>query len=198
MHYINWYKPGRIITVNDKMQKNYSYILTSNYGKDFDINFKPELSPEEMLILGVFEGKYLNDCINEFPYNWYIKAKRNNKISLEKPDININLFKIKSRLSLKEWIKRNWIPITKGDNDIRGWFQWYCRYYIGRRDPNVDSIQIKRWKAFIRHKGQIIKSLERMKKNNNKIPKTKKELLNHRPRQRQALLQWAYNPYITI
>lgn len=195
-HSISWYKPGKTIHVKDKMQKDYSYKLLESPGKNFDKEFKPELTPKQMLILGVFEGKYLNDCENEFPKDWYSAAKKAGKLSLEKPNHKLNLFEIKSRLSLQEWRKRHWIPITKGDNDVRGWFQWYCRYWIGRRDPNVDTIQIKRWKAFIRHRGQIIHSLKAMKKE--KRPKTKDELKKHRPRQRQALLQWAYNPFVSI
>jgi hypothetical protein len=194
-HLLSWFKIGKTIHVNDKMQNNYSYQLSELPGKNFDKEFKPHLSPKQMLVMGVFEGKYLNDCENEFPREWYSAAKKAGKLSLT-ADISINQFKIKSRLSLQEWRKRHWIPITKGDEDVRGWFQWYCRYWIGRRDPNVDLIQIKRWKSFIRHQGQIIHSLKNMKPD--KRPKTREELRNHRPRQRQALLQWAYNPYISI
>jgi len=183
MKSISWYKKGKIIKVNDKMQKNYTYKLNEKYGRNFDPEFKPELSPAKMLKLGVFEGKYMNDTINEFPKEWFIKAKTSKKAN---PDLNF--FKIKSRLSLQEWKKRGWIPITKGDKDVRGWFQWYCRYYIGRRDKNVDEIQIKRWKKFIRHKAQIILD--------EKNPKSKKLKMFHRPRQRQALLQWSYNPFV--
>lgn len=184
----NWFKIGKIIKVNDLMQKNYSYKLTARYGKDFDKEFKPEISPDKMLKNGVFEGKYLNDCILEFPKEWFIKALKKNKLSPEYADESKNEFKVKSRLSLQEWRKRKWIPITKGDKDVRGWFQWFCRYWIGRRDENVDAIQIKRWKAFVRHKAQIVKD----KRN----PKLKTNKKNHRARQRQALLQWSYNPYV--
>jgi hypothetical protein len=194
-HTLQWYKPGKTIHVNDKMQKSYSYVLSELPGKNFDKEFKPELTPKQMLVLGVFEGKYLNDCVDEFPKDWYDAANKHGKLLLV-ADPTINLFGIKSRLSLQEWRKRHWIPIVPGDNDIRGWFQWYCRYWIGRRDEIVDSKQIARWRAFIRHRGQIIASLKRMKPANR--PKTKEELRTHRPRQRQALLQWAYNPYATI
>lgn len=189
---LSWYKPGKTINVSDKMQDNYSYKLDARPGKDFDSEFKPELTPQQMLELGVFEGKYLCDCTDEFPTEWFTNAK----LSPEKPDISLNLFKIKSRLSLQEWRRRKWIPIVPGDKDIRGWFQWYCRYWIGRRDTNVDSVQIARWKAFTRHKGQILASLRRMQ--SDKRPVSKPELMKHRPRQRQALLQWAYNPFAKL
>ena len=160
--------------VNDKMQQNYVYEYTAPMGKDFDVNFRPELSPEEMLQLGVFEGHYLNDCQNEFPKLWFKKAK----LSPDYPDINCNYFQIKSRMSLQEWQKRGWII----EPDPRGWFQWYCRYYMGRRIADIDAWQIKRWMAFRRHYGQI-------KKNCTSLD------FNCRKRQRQALLQWAYNPF---
>lgn len=162
------------IIVNDKMQKNYQYELTAPEGKGFDPSFKPDLTPPQMLELGIFEGKYLNDCREEFPASWYKKAKLS-----DKADPEINYFKLKSRLPLAEWRRRGWIA----EPDPRGWFQWYCRYYRGRRIEGLDQWQIKRWRAFIRHKAQI----EHNCFNGD---------LNCRPKQRQALLQWAYNPFI--
>ena len=185
LHRISWYKPGKKISVNDKMQKGYTYKLTAKYGK---LDFKPELSPKQMLKMGVFEGHYLNDCRKEFPLEWFTHAK----LSPQYPNSAINEFKIKSRLSLREWRKRKWI--IQPDN--RGWFQWYCRYYIGRREPKIDRIQINRWNSFKRHRGQILASYKRMKRKHIKIPKTKSQKRVHRAKQRQALLQWAYNPYI--
>lgn len=187
---ISWYKKGKSITVNDKMQKNYTYTLSADYG---DLDFKPQLTPMQMLSYGIFEGKYMNDCENEFPSEWYLAAKAKGKLSLV-ANVQLNYFKIKSRLSLQEWRKRKWIPIAPGDKDVRGWFQWYCRYYIGRRMPEIDAIQIARHKAFIRHKAQIVNSIANMPAA--KRPKTRTEIMNHRPKQRQALLQWAWNPFI--
>lgn len=173
------YHIGDKIIVNDLMQKNYHYLLTAPMGQDFDIDFKPELSPAEMLKLGVFEGKYLNDCFNEFPREWYENATES--LSPAKPNISKNFFKIKSRQSLQIWRENGWI--LPNDPDVRGWFLWYCRYYLGRRDESVDKRQIKRWRAFRRHVAQI---------KNNCFEKD----LDCRKRQRQALLQWAYNPFI--
>lgn len=162
------------IVVNDKMQNNYHYTCVARIGRDFAPDFKPELTPAEMLEMGVFEGKYLNDCRGEFPINWF----KNAKLSIDKPEILCNCFKIKSRQSLFIWRTKGWII----DPDPRGWFQWYCRYYMGRRIPIVDKIQIKRWRAFIRHKAQV--------EQNCRVGD-----MSCRPRQRQALLQWAYNPF---
>lgn len=178
---VTMYKPGMRIRVSDKMQKNYTYTLSAPYGADFDPKFTPDLTPEKMLELGIFEGKYLNDCYKEFPKEWFLNSMK--KLSPLKADSSINRFEIKSRLSLDEWKTRGWIPITDGDRDVRGWFQWYCRYYIGRRMPKVDEIQIKRWKSFKRHVGQIKANC-------------KPGDLSCRPKQRQALLQWAYDPFI--
>ncbi len=163
------------ITVHDKMQSDYSYFLTEPIGENFSPNFTPQLTPAQMLELGVFEGKYLNDCQQEFPLEWF----KNAKLSFDKPDILCNCFKVKSRQNLQIWQQKGWII----GPDIRGWFQWYCRYYMGRRIPQIDHIQIKRWKSFKRHKSQIEK---------NCLPFD----LNCRKKQRQALLQWAYNPFI--
>ena len=140
----------------------------------FADGFAPALSPSEMLELGVFEGKYCNDCRDEFPSSWFKKAR----IS-EVADPTINYFKIKSRQSLQVWQAKGWIY----GPDPRGWFQWYCRYYMGRRVPEIDAIQIKRWRAFTRHAGQI-------------RAHCMSQDLSCRPRQRQALLQWAYDPFI--
>lgn len=186
-----WFKPGRKIQIRDKMQ-TYTYVLTykagtniKNGGLDTNGNiiryesFEPFYTPQQMLVMGVFEGKYMNDCEDEFPREWYNAAKKRNKLRPNKADPSVNYFKIKSRLSLQEWRKRGWIPCHEKDRDVRGWFQWYCRYWIGRRIPEVDTIQIKRWKSFKRHSAQVRKNARGQ--------------LDKRPRQRQALLQWAWD-----
>jgi hypothetical protein len=176
---ISQYFINQEIVIDDKMQSNYTYWLEKEIGDLTDglknFGFEPQLTPQEMLNLGVFEGKYLNDCFSEFPEEWLLTSKKKRS---EIANTNLNYFGVKSRMSLKEWKKRGWII---GD-DPRGWFQWYCRYYLGRR-TYYDEKQIKRWKSFKRHLGQIKANC-------------KKGDLNCRPRQRQALLQWAYDPFI--
>lgn len=162
----------KLVRVNDKFQK-YKYYRTEKPG-ELEKGFEPFFTPNQMLRLGVFEGKYLNDCEKEFP-GLFIKAKLS-KVA----DPKINMFKIKSRLPLLEWKQKGWIH----PDDPRGWFQWYCRYYYGRRHED-DARQIKRWKAFIRHSAQVKK---------NAVNKNKGNPL-FRPKQRQALLQWSYNPF---
>lgn len=173
------YHVGQIIRVSDTMQSGYEYQLSAPIGEDFDPAFTPDLSPQKMLELGVFEGKYLNDCTTEFPREWYEAALKEDRLALL-PDISKNYFQIKSRQPLSVWREKLWI--TPDDPDVRGWFQWYCRYHLGRRDPALDERQIKRWRAFRRHLGQVQKNCA-------------KGDLSCRPRQRQALLQWAYDPF---
>ncbi len=160
------------IVVNDKMQKNYIYYRTEKMGKNFAPEFKPELSPKQMLALGVFGGKYMTDCGKEFPADWFTKAK----LSPQKKDKNINYFKKDASLPLSYWIKKGWIY----HEDPRGWFQWYCRYYSGRRIEVEDKRQIKRWQAFKRHRIAIMKNCEAKD-------------FSCRPKQRQAILHWAYD-----
>ena len=136
--------------------------------------FKPELTPKKMLELGVFGGSYFGSKIKEFPPSWFANAKLSKTF-----DININRFKVKSGLSREHWIEKGWIF----KEDPLGWFQWYCRFCNGRRISHIDEIQIKRWKNFRRHVLAIEKNCE-------------KNDLGCRRRQRQAILQWAYNPFI--
>ncbi len=178
-HSLNWFRPGRIIRVNDKMQSGYIYALTAWPGRIDSPGFHPELTPMQMLGLGVFEGHYLNDCVEEFPAEWFSQAA--GKLSPHTPDETKNCFGVKSRQPRSEWLRRGWI--LPFDPDPRGWFQWYCRYWLGRRLPETDERQIKRWAAFTRHRAQVLKNCR---------PGDS----SCRPRQRQALLQWAYNPFI--
>lgn len=145
----------KIVKVNDKMQKNYHYVLTEPIGKNFDPQFKPNLTPKEMLELGVFGGRYMRDCQKEFPKDWFLKA-RLHKEGAPGHDKKLNYFGVDASQPLSIWRKKGWIY----KEDPRGWFQWYCRYYIGRRIPAEDAKQIKRWKAIKRHITQVKKIAE--------------------------------------
>ena len=141
----------RVVIVNDKMQQGYRYELSAPAGRDFDPQFRPDLTPEQMLELGVFCGKYLTDCGDEFPASWFARAK----LSPSGRDCSLNYFGVDAS-------------------------QWYCRYYMGRRLADEDARQIGRWKAMKRHVAQIRRHCEPGD------PMC-------RPRQRQALLHWAYD-----
>jgi hypothetical protein len=160
------------VVVNDKMQKGYRYVLSARPGRDFAPGFEPELTPKQMLRLGVFCGKYMTDTRKEFPASWFAGAK----LASDKSDCSLNFFGIEASQPLSTWRKKGWIH----RDDPRGWFQWYCRYYMGRRMPEEDERQIKRWKAIRRHVAQVKCHCD---------PGD----LTCRPRQRQALLQWAYD-----
>jgi len=159
------------IVVNDLMQTNYVYYRTEPIGENFHPDFKPELTPKEILEMGVFGGKYMTDCRNEFPDDWFENAK----LCHERHNPELNYFGINASQPLSVWREKGWIY----DEDPRGWFQWYCRYFAGRRSPD-DERQIKRWKGMVRHIGQIKSACE---------PRD----MNCRRKQRQALLHWAYD-----
>lgn len=166
-------KHKRVI-VNDKMQKGYSYELSEPMGKHFDPRFKPELTPQAMLKLGVFGGVYMRDCTKEFPKDWFVNAKFQKK-GLYTQDPALNFFGVRASQPLSVWRKKGWIY----QEDPRGWFQWYCRYYMGRRGPD-DERQIKRWVAIRRHIMQVTLNCRA----GDRACHTK---------QRQAILHWAYD-----
>jgi hypothetical protein len=163
---------AREVLVNDRMQQGYRYVRSAPIGRDFAPGFAPDLTPAEMLELGVFCGKYMTDCRSEFPDGWFARAK----LSPERPACSLNHFGVRASAPLSEWRAKGWIH----PDDPRGWFQWYCRYYSGRRMPEEDERQIARWRAFRRHAAQVRRHCE---------PGDP----FCRPKQRQALLQWAYD-----
>ena len=186
------------------LQRDYTYTLEADPGKDFAPSFKPVLTPSEMLFMGVFEGKYLNDCTSEFPQEWFLLAAAAGKLSPSGPNFkDCNYFGIKSRQPLSVWRDNGWGPSSRErpvantrkakkrdiladrskNPDERGWFQWYCRYWLGRRIPELDAVQIGRWRSFARHAGGV------------RAGCTPRDLTCRR-KERQALLQWSYDPFI--
>jgi hypothetical protein len=171
----------RTVVVDDMMQKGYAYELVEPIGRNFDPSFKPQLTPAEMLELGVFGGVYMRDCAKEFPKEWFAKAKFAPESQPKSVNggyehaASLNFFGVNASQPLSVWRAKGWIH----PDDPRGWFQWYCRYYMGRRHPD-DMRQIKRWKAMVRHIAQIARNC-------------RKGDLSCRARQRQALLHWAYD-----
>jgi hypothetical protein len=161
----------RKVVVNDRMQHAFVYYLTEPPGRNFAPEFRPELTPKQMLALGVFGGKYMTDCRREFPASWFARAK----LSPERHDPRLNYFGVNASQSLATWRRKGWIR----KQDPRGWFQWYCRYYMGRRSAD-DARQIRRWRAIARHVAAIRRNCERRD-------------LACRRRQRQAVLHWAFD-----
>ncbi len=163
-------RPIRVV-VNDLMQTAYVYYRIEPAGRNFDEGFSPDLTPRELLALGVFGGKYMTDCAAEFPSSWFRRAK----LCAARHDPSLNFFGVNASQPLRVWKRNGWLS----RDDPRGWFQWYCRYYMGRRGYDDDR-QIKRWRAMTRHIVQIKANCPR-------------RTLDCRPRQRQALLHWAYD-----
>jgi len=165
-------KSQQTVVVNDQMQQGYEYVRTEPAGRNFDPDFKPELTPKQMLELGVFGGKYMTDCRDEFPESWFNRAR----LSSGKKNPKLNFYGVDASLPLRDWLEKGWIY----EDDPRGWFQWYCRYYSGRRIPDEDQRQIARWRGIRRHVSAIKKNCIRGD-------------ASCRPRQRQAILHWAYD-----
>ena len=161
----------RRVVVHDRMQHGYVYYGTEPVGRHFAPDFRPQLTPKQMLQLGVFGGRYMTDCRREFPASWFVRAK----LSPARRDARLNYFGVNASQSLAVWRRNGWIR----PQDPRGWFQWYCRYYMGRRTAD-DARQIRRWRAMARHAVAIRKHCEAGD-------------LECRRRQRQALLHWAYD-----
>jgi hypothetical protein len=163
-------KPRRVV-VNDRMQQGYVYLRTEPPGERFHPEFRPQLTPAELLKVGVFGGKYMTDCRAEFPAQWFEGAK----LCADRRDPQLNFFRVNASQPLSEWRRKGWLH----PDDPRGWFQWYCRYYMGRRGAD-DARQIRRWRNIRRHVAQLEKHCARRD-------------LACRPRQRQSLLHWAYD-----
>ena len=164
-------KSNKRVEVHDLMQRDYVYTLAAPMGRDFDPDFRPELTPKQMLRLGIFGGRYMTDCGNEFPADWFERAR----LCPDRHDPSLNYFGVNASQPLSVWRAKGWIH----PDDSRGWFQWYCRYYLGRRGPD-DQRQIRRWRAMRRHLAQLKKHC-------------RPGDFDCRRKQRQALLHWAYD-----
>jgi len=162
---------ARRVVVNDIMQRGYEYERTEPMGANFEPDFRPDLTPPQALELGIFGGRYMTDCAAEFPADWFAHTRLNH----ERHDPKLNFFGINASQPLSVWRAKGWIH----PDDPRGWFQWYCRYFSGRRHPD-DERQIRRWHNVRRHVAQLRKHCP-------------ERALDCRPRQRQALLHWAYD-----
>ena len=158
-----------IIHFNNLMQSGvYERVMPPGDMSDHP-EFQPFYTPKQMLEMGVFEGKYLNSCRDEYPADWFENARLS-----DVPDPKMNYFGVKSRKPSAWWAERNLFHIQ----DPRGWFEWYCRFWMGRRTAD-DARQIQRQRMMVRHHAQIMLH--------------GRGDMTHRKKQRQTLLQWSWN-----
>lgn len=113
----------------------------------------------------------MTDYAAEYPGTWFEKAR----LCSDYYDSDLNYFGVNAAQSILVWRTKEWIH----HEDPRGWFQWHCRYFIGRRFPD-DERQIKRWRMMRRHIFQIRQNC------------TSGDI-NYRRKQRQAVLHWSYD-----
>ena len=161
--------------------------------------FKPNLTPEDVIKLGSFGGTYFREIdsniTNKTYKNKYKKYFSESFLKKYKPekylikpfnkyDKNVNKYKVKCGQTLEQWEINKWIK----EYDPYGWFEWYCNFYKGRRIKEEDERQIKRWLNFAGPKGRFKKRLINMIKNKN----TKYNDFTVSPVIRQSLQHWAY------
>ncbi|ORY41823.1 hypothetical protein BCR35DRAFT_316445 [Leucosporidium creatinivorum] len=117
--------------------------------------FLPNLSPEEILRQGSFgggffraikskrSGKELHDDWEDLPKEWWKGLPVSTHLTRPEPhDGKVNKWGAKVGQPYEEWEKNGWIV---AEHDARGWFQWYCRFFRGRRIGDEDDRQIGRW-----------------------------------------------------
>lgn len=164
----------KTIIVEEDYQTGYKYTLSALEGEQFHSDFQPELTPQEMLRAGIFGGNYFGSVPDEFPKDWFAGVRLSQTGTAH---AELNFFKVNASQPLQVWQQKGWIYFE----DPKGWFLWYCRYFRGRRIPEEDVRQIKRWRNMRRHIAQIEKNCQ-------------SQDWTCRPKQRQALLHWAYDP----
>ena len=149
------------------------------------MSFNPMLSPREMLNKGIFGGPYFSELIDlsAFPQDWF-KGLDEIYYRSSKYRPEVNYFKVKSGQSQKEWEEKGWMH----KDDPRGWFEWYCKYFMGRRHED-DQRQINRWLSFCGPKGRWRNIIYK------KIYEAKCEIDDSEAisrRVQQSLLHWSY------
>jgi len=158
--------------------------------------FKPNLSPHQILKMGAFGGTYFRpiyssvtkkhykseDVIKEYPKSWFKGIDIEKMVTSSKYDKKVNKYGVKCGSELEDWEKSGWMH----EQDPYGWFQWYCRFYMGRRIKEEDDRQISRWLGLGRFKNRLYGMIEKKKGI---------ESLNDitiSPVIRQVLQHWAY------
>ena len=95
-------------------------------------------------------------------------------------NVSVNKYGVKCGKSLRFWENKGWI----NEIDPYGWFQWYFRYWLGRRSED-DERQINRWKKIVsRFRGKLVKMI--------RDAGSKFDDYSISPKIRQILLHWGY------
>ena len=164
--------------------------------KDYP-EFKPNVVPKDVFKKGAFGGTYFRpiyssitdknytgkSVISEYPKSWFTGLNIDNVVISETYDKKVNKYGVKCGSSLESWEKSGWIV----KEDPYGWFQWYCRFYRGRRMYD-DERQIDRWAKLAGPNGRFRRRLM-----NEIIKKNKKyDDPSVSPVIRQVLLLWGY------
>mmetsp|Transcript_11676 Transcript_11676/g.39465 ORF Transcript_11676/g.39465 Transcript_11676/m.39465 type:complete len:276 (-) Transcript_11676:108-935(-) len=163
--------------------------------------FKPNLSPKEVMQLGSFGGTYFRpitsgvtgetyrDAWREFPEDWFegLDVRRQVASATYRPDVN--KYSVKCGADLDQWESSGWINAV----DPYGWFMWYCRFYLGRRTSD-DERQLKRGLGVMGPKGRWRSTLYNKMLNSGRAAEDALEDLNISPVIRQTLQHWGYRP----
>ena len=146
------------------------------------MDFKPNISPVEIIKTGAFGGTYFRDIYSgvngKFYKNSWKEFKELERIgrkyyASDFYDVRVNKYGLKCGTSLRFWENKGWINKI----DLYGWFQWYFRYWKGKRSKD-DERQIGRWKRITsRYKGILIRLIADGKDS---------------PKIREILLHWGY------
>ena len=150
------------------------------------LDFYPMLTPREMVEAGAFGGCYFGLVIEEYTdynyqelFDYHFKGLDTSLYLGETYKPKLNKHKIRSGMSYEYWKEMKWMH----EDDPYGWFEWYCKYSMGRRHPDDDR-QIRRWQDFCGHNGRWRKRIYgRIKETNNR---------DVSPRIQQSLLHWGY------
>ncbi|KAB2574495.1 hypothetical protein DBV05_g6854 [Lasiodiplodia theobromae] len=130
-------------------------------------DFTPNKSPEEMLREGCFGGSYFRplyskalgitvaDDWRELPAEWTAGLDVGRYLTSPTYDPEVNKYGVSCGQSIEEWEAAGWIA---HEYDVRGWFQWYCRFWMGRRCDD-DERQIGRWRRCVGETGRWRRAL---------------------------------------
>ena len=151
--------------------------------------FSPNKTPIEVIREVAFGGTYFKDIYSDINGKWYknswkefvqLKNIAAKFYASDCYDVNVNKYGVKCGTSLRFWENKDWINKI----DPYGWFQWYFRYWLGRRSKD-DKRQINRWKKIVsRFRGKLVKMIRNAG--------SKFDDYSISPKIRQILLHWAY------